>query len=67
MTQPARNRITLRTAEPSEARKLYALIQANLDEGHLLPRTRSELATHATRFVVAVRGSRIVTARVWSS
>jgi len=60
VTQPARNRITLRTAEPSEARKLYALIQANLDEGHLLPRTRSELATHATRFVVAVRGSRIV-------
>ena len=60
MTQAARNRMTLRTADPSEARKLYALIQANLDEGHLLPRTCSELATHATRFVVAVRGPRIV-------
>ena len=60
MTQAARNRMTLRTADPSEARKLYALIQANLDEGHLLPRTCSELATRATRFVVAVRGRRIV-------
>jgi amino-acid N-acetyltransferase len=60
MTQSARARITLRTAESAEARKLYALIQANLEEGHLLPRTRVELAAHATRFVVAVRGRKIV-------
>ena len=60
MRQPARRRITLRTADPSEANKLHALIQANLEEGHLLPRTLEELARHANRFVVAVRRGRIV-------
>jgi amino-acid N-acetyltransferase len=60
MTPSGQSRIALRTAEPSEARRLYALIQANLEEGHLLPRTRSELAVHAARFVVAVRGRKIV-------
>lgn len=60
MTRRAPGRITLRTAEPTEARKLHALIQANLEEGHLLPRTLSELTVHAGRFVVAVRGRRIV-------
>ena len=60
MTQSVGTRIALRPAEPSEARRLYALIQANLEEGHLLPRTRSELAVHAARFVVAVRGRKIV-------
>jgi amino-acid N-acetyltransferase len=60
MTPRASSRIALRTAEPCEARKLHALIQANLEEGHLLPRTLSELTGHAGRFVVAVRGRRIV-------
>jgi amino-acid N-acetyltransferase len=60
MTPTARGRITLRTAETSEARKLFALIQANLEEGHLLPRTISELTIHAGRFVVAVRGRKII-------
>ena len=55
-----RARITLRTADASEAKKLHALITANLEEGHLLPRTVSELTTHATRFVVAVRARKIV-------
>ena len=55
-----RARITIRTAEPAEAHKLYALIQANLEEGHLLPRTLGELAVHASRFVVAVRARRII-------
>jgi amino-acid N-acetyltransferase len=50
----------LRTAETSEAKKLHALIQANLEEGHLLPRTLSELTVHANRFVVALRGRKIV-------
>jgi amino-acid N-acetyltransferase len=52
--------ITLRTADVREARKLHALIQANLEEGHLLPRTLDELTLHATRFVVAVKGRAIV-------
>jgi amino-acid N-acetyltransferase len=60
MTPRAPKRITLRTAEPSEAGKLHALIQANLEEGHLLPRTLSELTVHAGRFVVAVRGRTII-------
>ena len=55
-----RGAITLRTAEVREARKIHALIQANLEEGHLLPRTLGELKTRAPRFVLAVRGRSIV-------
>jgi amino-acid N-acetyltransferase len=55
-----RSRITLRTAEIADAPKIHALISANLVEGHLLPRTLPELTSHAERFVVAVRGRRIV-------
>jgi amino-acid N-acetyltransferase len=54
------SRVTLRTAEASEAKKLHALISANLEEGHLLPRTLGELKVHAPRFVVAVKGRSIV-------
>ena len=60
MITRASGRISLRTAEPSEARKLYALIQANLEEGHLLPRMLGELTVHAGRFVVAVKGRKII-------
>jgi amino-acid N-acetyltransferase len=52
--------VTLRTAEASEAKKLHTLISANLEEGHLLPRTLGELKVHAPRFVVAVKGRSIV-------
>src|SRR5213592_2261201 len=52
--------IRLNTADPSNARRLHALITANLEEGHLLPRTLSELVVHAERFTVAVKGRRIV-------
>jgi amino-acid N-acetyltransferase len=55
-----RSRITLRTAEPSHAPKLHALISANLEEGHLLPRSLDELLVHAERFVVAIRGRKII-------
>jgi amino-acid N-acetyltransferase len=55
-----RHQITLRSATPVEAKKLHALVSANLEEGHLLPRTLGELAVHAERFVVAVRARRIV-------
>src|SRR5580704_1054323 len=54
------SRITLRTAEVSEAKKLHALIQANLEEGHLLPRTSAELKLRAGRFIVAVKSRKIV-------
>jgi len=52
--------IKLRTADASDARRLYTLIQANLAEGHLLPRTLDELTVHASRFVVAVRARKII-------
>lgn len=55
-----RARLTLRSATPSEAKKLHALISANLEEGHLLPRTLAELTAHAERFVVVVRSRTIV-------
>jgi amino-acid N-acetyltransferase len=60
MTHPGRGRISLRTAEASEAKQLHALIRANLEEGHLLPRSLGELTVHACRFVAAVRGRRII-------
>jgi amino-acid N-acetyltransferase len=53
-------RVVLRSAEASEARALHALVSANLEAGHLLPRTIEELTAHAERFVVATRGRRIV-------
>jgi amino-acid N-acetyltransferase len=55
-----RSRITLRTADPAHASKIHTLISANLVEGHLLPRTLAELTTHAGRFVVALRGRKVV-------
>src|SRR4029077_6951850 len=54
------SRVTLRTGDTADAKKLYALIQANLEEGHLLPRTLGELTARANRFVVAVKARRIV-------
>ena len=60
MTTQSRGRITLRTGDAADAKKLHALIQANLDEGHLLPRTLDELTVHAGRFVLAVVARRII-------
>jgi amino-acid N-acetyltransferase len=53
-------RILLRSATRGDARKVHALISANLEEGHLLPRTLEEVTVHAERFVVATRGRKIV-------
>jgi len=55
-----RSRLTLRTADPVHARKIHALVSANLVEGHLLPRTFAELTAHAGRFVIALRGRTLV-------
>jgi amino-acid N-acetyltransferase len=60
MKTPTRGRIALRTAGAADAKKIFALIQANLEEGHLLPRTLGELTVHAERFVVAVKARKIV-------
>jgi amino-acid N-acetyltransferase len=56
----AAGRMVIRSATPSEAPRIHALITANLTEGHLLPRTLDELNTRAPRFAVAVRARKIV-------
>ena len=53
-------RILLRSATRADARRVHGLIAANLEEGHLLPRTLEEVTIHAERFVVATRGRTIV-------
>ena len=52
--------VTIRPAEASNAKRIHALIAANLEEGRLLPRTLAEIHLHADRFVIAVRGRTIV-------
>jgi N-acetylglutamate synthase-like GNAT family acetyltransferase len=47
--------LELRAATRGDAPAIHALIQAHLEEGHLLPRSLDELVVHAPRFVVAVR------------
>jgi amino-acid N-acetyltransferase len=55
-----RARVTLRSADAADAKKLHAIISANLEVGHLLPRTLSELTVRAGRFVVAIRGRKVI-------
>jgi len=55
-----RTRVAIHSADGSNAKKLHALITTNLEEGHLLPRALDEIATHADRFVIGVRGRKIV-------
>jgi amino-acid N-acetyltransferase len=60
MKQPTRGRITLRTRARPDAKKLYALIQANLEEGTCCRARWASSTVHAERFVVAVKARRIV-------
>ena len=55
-----RGNIVLETGDRSRAKSLHALIVANLEEGHLLPRTLNDLTAHAQRFTIAVNGRRVV-------
>jgi amino-acid N-acetyltransferase len=57
---PRPTRTILRTAEVRDARHIHALVMANLVEGHLLPRTLSELTVRANQFVVAVKSRKII-------
>ena len=45
--------LTLRQATPADAVAIHELISNHLAEGHLLPRSLSEITVHAHRFVVA--------------
>jgi amino-acid N-acetyltransferase len=56
----SRAKVTLRSGDPADAATIHALITANLEEGHLLPRSLGELTVHATRFVLAVSKRKIV-------
>ncbi len=60
MTRGKRPTLTIKRATDTQAPALYALISANLEEGHLLPRTLEEVTAHATRFSVVMRGRKIV-------
>lgn len=55
-----RGRLIIKRAEPAHAQVLHALITANLEEGHLLPRTLDELRVHAERFTIVMRGKKVV-------
>jgi amino-acid N-acetyltransferase len=48
---------SIRRATTADVRAIDALVSANLDVGHLLPRSLDDLTRHATRFLVIVDGS----------
>jgi len=52
--------IQLRTGVASDATAIHALIAANLNAGHLLPRTFEDVESHAGRFVVAVKDEAVI-------
>jgi amino-acid N-acetyltransferase len=52
--------VTIRTATPDDAPTIYALVAANLEEGHLLPRTLDNLVAHANRFLVVADGAEVI-------
>lgn len=45
--------LVIRQATADDAEAMFALIQAHVSEGHLLPREINELRRHAERFLVA--------------
>lgn len=47
--------MTIRSARPEDAAAIYALIEANRERGHLLPRTLPDISARIHRFVVADR------------
>jgi len=50
----------VRRGTTADVPAIAALIDANLAEGHLLPRTREDLAAHAHRFLVVTHGDAVV-------
>jgi amino-acid N-acetyltransferase len=50
----------VRRGSEADVPAIAALIEANLSEGHLLPRTREDLARHADRFIVATLDGQVV-------
>ena len=50
----------IRGGTPADAPAMYALVTANLEVGHLLPRSLDDLTRHAGRFLVITRGVDVV-------
>jgi N-acetylglutamate synthase-like GNAT family acetyltransferase len=58
---PARHApLALRDGVAADADAIHALTVDHLAEGHLLPREHREIAAHAHRFIVALRGATVV-------
>jgi amino-acid N-acetyltransferase len=53
-------KLSIKRADHTHAPALHALITANLEEGRLLPRTLDEIAMHADRFTIVMRGRKMV-------
>ena len=45
--------VTLRAAAPSDAAAIHSLVAANIEGGHLLPRSIEDIRDHVARFFVA--------------
>jgi amino-acid N-acetyltransferase len=60
MPRRRRPELTIRRASEKQAPALHALITANLEEGHLLPRSLEEITSHAGRFTIVMRGRKLV-------
>lgn len=52
--------LAVRTATPADADGIHTLIDEHVDEGHLLPRRREEIAVHSSRFVVVLDEERLI-------
>jgi amino-acid N-acetyltransferase len=52
--------IHLRTGVAADAAAIHGLISANLNTGHLLPRSLEDVAEHAERFMVAVEDDLVI-------
>jgi amino-acid N-acetyltransferase len=52
--------IVFRQANDADAPAIHRLIAANLEVGHLLPRTIADVERHASRFVVAESDRRVI-------
>jgi amino-acid N-acetyltransferase len=59
-TVSATRQPVIRAASADDANAIFRLIQQHVADGRLLPRRREEIATHASRFVVAVLGRHVV-------
>jgi amino-acid N-acetyltransferase len=50
----------IRAASATDVETIHRLIEEHVADGRLLPRRREEIAAHASRFLVAVQGRRVV-------